>query len=789
MSKKLIAVLCLFLATNGHASDLWTNVLATSRAITWAGNTGVQSVTPPALPSDSWTQHGSTIAACGTSGARVTPANCGANPGTNDIVTQLAACGTNHYVLLGSGTFWLNGGITIPSNCELRGSGANNTILDNTGTSSWYWGLGQILFKGNYDSASDNGAAPGFGGCAGTCTQISWTGTAGSSGTYTKGGTVLDLSATATGLSAGMMLMAVQNDDTAITNSYPACSATSIACSLEGNSLNTHGTAQRQNFKVVSISGTGASTQVTVTPPIYNDNWRTGQTPIVYYQACCNTTNAGVAALTVKDSLNGQMYGPISMFMADNIWVNGVVVLPNNGSGVGHGSGARDGILIELAADITIQNSFIGPAFGGGESSTTSYGIEAEGVSGLLILNNIFYNIESPVMLNDGVSGTVRAYNYAPSCAGGVCTSGDTGLGHHGAAEQWRLDEGNIVDTIRSDNFHGTADFDTQLRNCVAGPCGGTTQDAMQEMALNRYTNYVGNVIAPGSSSNYACLAPSSSGTCGRYNGNVYWIGYCNASSSSPCVDTGTMAYDTLSPTYFMRWGNWDIKTNAVRWCGNSSDTGWVATCGSATEIPSSLGSYAAIIPTLGDTVAGQGALPSSFFFASKPTFFASGKAWPLIGPDVTSGNIAGVGGFANTNPAEDCYTSISGNSANFNAGTCYPVTTQANAPTFSPVAGTYTGTQVVTVTSTTAGGVICYNTTDSPPPQTAGDGATCTQGSPISNGGTVTVSSTETLYAVEGTAVLADSSVAVAAYTINAAPSSHLMSGGVTINGGVVVK
>jgi hypothetical protein len=221
-------------------------------------------------------------------------------------------------------------------------------------------------------------------------------------------------------------------------------------------------------------------------------------------------------------------------------------------------------------------------------------------------------------------------------------------------------------------------------------------------MALNRYTNYAGNVIAPASPSNYACLASNSSGTCGRYNANVYWIGYCQATSSCPYTDVGTMGYDTLSPTYFMRWANWDTSTNAVRFCGNSSDTGWSTTCGSTTEIPSGLANYAAIIPTLGDTGAGQTAMPASFYFASKPGFWQS-EPWPPIGPDVSGGNITGTSGHANTNPAEDCYTSISGNSANFNAATCYPALSTYTI-TISSITGSGTVTSSDSVINCTTG-------------------------------------------------------------------------------------
>ncbi len=86
-----------------------------------------------------------------------------------------------------------------------------------------------------------------------------------------------------------------------------------------------------------------------------------------------------------------------------------------------------------------------------------------------------------------------------------------------------------------------------------------------------------------------------------------------------------------------------------------------------------------------------------------------------------------------------------------------------AATPTFSPVAGTYGGTQSVTISAAT-GTVICYNTTGSP----ATNGATgCTTGTKYT--GAVSVATSETLYAVSGGTGFVDSSVGSAAYTITA--------------------
>ena len=89
-----------------------------------------------------------------------------------------------------------------------------------------------------------------------------------------------------------------------------------------------------------------------------------------------------------------------------------------------------------------------------------------------------------------------------------------------------------------------------------------------------------------------------------------------------------------------------------------------------------------------------------------------------------------------------------------------------SGTPTFSPGTGSYGSTQSVTI-SATGGSVICYNTTGSP----ATNGTTgCTTGTLYT--GAVSVSTSETLYAVSGGTGYTDSSVGSATYTISAGPT-----------------
>jgi hypothetical protein len=91
---------------------------------------------------------------------------------------------------------------------------------------------------------------------------------------------------------------------------------------------------------------------------------------------------------------------------------------------------------------------------------------------------------------------------------------------------------------------------------------------------------------------------------------------------------------------------------------------------------------------------------------------------------------------------------------------------TTAATPSFSPPAGTYTGTQTVTISTASSGAIECFTTNGTTPATNGSTG--CTTGTLFS--GPVSVAASETLNAVAGGTGFTDSSVGSAAYTINAA-------------------
>jgi hypothetical protein len=135
--------------------------------------------------------------------------------------------------------------------------------------------------------------------------------------------------------------------------------------------------------------------------------------------------------------------------------------------------------------------------------------------------------------------------------------------------------------------------------------------------------------------------------------------------------------------------------------------------------------------------------------------------SWNVNIPSIVGGSTAyvgftgGTGGLTASQKIEN-WTFVS-------TGTT-PTQQQASAPLFSPAAGTYTGTQSVTLTDATPGSTIFYTTNGSTPATTAG-GSTLQ----FSAANPISVAATTTIKALATASGFTTSAVSSATYTINA--------------------
>lgn len=381
---------------------------------------------------------------------------------------------------------------------------------------------------------------------------------------------------------------------------------------------------------------------------------------------------------------------------------------------------ARNHFYLYVAARNIVRDNYI---YQNTNHLAESYGIESYWAgSDDLIENNICQQVTDSCPSNTGGgAGNVASYNFAiMDIFGGTNWFQPSDFEHATGYGYW-LREGNVALGLELDQIHGTHNFTTAFRNRYSGwqsagcddgaalnQCAGNTS-AVLLFAASRYMNLIGNVWGQaGYDTNYKCLGAASQ-TCGQ-NQSVLYIGaspngygtgvFC---ANAACTST-TSSYDPLTINSLMLWGNWDNVTNAVRWCGNSSDPGWSTTCSSTSEIPSGFGDKTGTLSTYVNPVPSSTDLPASFVYSSKPSWWGSLR-WPGIGPDVTGGNmgicsggtyansyvtsgsqctgggtmVTAFGGHANANPAMNCYLNVmngtpdgTGNVLPFDANSCY---------------------------------------------------------------------------------------------------------------------
>jgi hypothetical protein len=644
----------------------WSTFLDSSRAIDWTGagftipNYNVNCATQPTL----------------TAGTSAASAN------TTAIQNALASCDATHNVVnLPAGTYYV-AGVTYGSQGHqvLRGAGPNSTDLILTAPAGCGGSQhGVCMIDGNPQFNGSVSVLPPSG-----TQQCLWT--AG----YTKGTTTITLnSCPGGGPPVNHTLILDQANDAADTGGVFICDASLPGCTTQSGDYGgrniggvTHTSQQIVMVTGVTGSGTGPYT-VTISPGLYANNFRSGQSPGAWWPGFVQ--NDGLENMTLDGNALASPEGTMAFFNCYQCWVKNIRFL----------NGGRNHILIMQSAQDAIRDSYF---YGAQGSSSQSYGIEFEACSGILVENNIMQQVTASFMFGVG-TGVVMGYNYVVNSVYTPSSYFQGSYYGHAGGNQMHLWEGNSFLSITTDDLHGTTATGTFFRNIVRGwqPGASNATFAIAFRANHRANNMVGNVLGqPGYHTPYESYATSTTGgvNAGGANNAIYELGWVDDGGTGVCtsVEQPVVCDPKVRPT-LMRWGNWDVVNNAVRWDATEASPAAV-TYVNANFTPSYFSSLAHT-------------LPASLYYSSKPSWWPATKAWPTVGPDVTTGNLGTCSGgtyagaqatassqctggtfsvqyasHATSIPAQDCYLNTmhgppdgSGGVLSFDASLCYGIT------------------------------------------------------------------------------------------------------------------
>src|SRR5271157_454072 len=627
------------------ACTLAPNDQAAGCAIDWS-----QSGIPGGIPSSSWTQSGSTMQASTFSN--------GSSDATSGIQTALNACGTNHYVLLGAGTFRINSSVSVPSNCELRGSGANQTILNVNGNS-----VAPVVLGNGSISFSPHNITAGA----------------------TASSTSITLSSTS-GVSVGGYLVITDINDSWVTIHGGEGDCTWCDAGWTSNAAYSRG-------QIVEVEGISGSV-VTISPGLYSAY---ANSPIaVPFSAVAKY--AGVVDLQIYMNNTGYT-DAFYLEQCAYCWIRGNEVNYADGDFLQDSFGYRD----------EIDSNYFSNAYLHGPGTTDSDVFINDKTSASLIVNNIIERNHSAVLLNWGAAGNVIAYNYVE---GGFSADSPnfccSGMGMHGAHPQFNLMEGNVTPGIVPDEVWGSSSHNTMFRNWVEGttlvcnPLTGRGTVACSPIGIQ------GNAGINGSWAFQASRAYDITHYAWYYNlvGDVVGsvnqqnlLAYGVASSHVailPWSSTVNRSYDTVNYNIDFGYGEASDDGQSTDGCGGST----ISPCHSVDAYATSLiyKAYTHANATVnclsgGSSATCSASLPASFYLSTKPSWWTANVSWPAIGPDVTGGT--GPGGHASltaSNPAQFCYLVTMGGSEGgagspltFSEAQCYASSSGSNPPPTAP--------------------------------------------------------------------------------------------------------
>jgi hypothetical protein len=444
------------------------------------------------------------------------------------------------------------------SNITVRGAGPGQTIINGSvDIGDWHPWYDMLITSGKPVSATNGNLR-------------NWT-----SG-YAPGMKSITVSPDSNGYAAGQLIMLDQLND-ADTNLAGNAQGNTSLTNQNGGSIQGPrqglGRAQFQINRIASVSGN----TITLAEPLYMPNWSASLTPEVWtFPGSQPTAMSGIENLSINGrvSFNG-CYGS---------WIRDCVVTGDgNAQDVGF-------IYVIYVARGAIDHVTLRAVPYGKES----YGIETRYASGMLVQNNLVYDVAVSI-IPSGANGSVFAYNCIINARSGSNILSQSFI-QHGNYPHMNLYEGNYVPALGIDNTWGGSAYITALRNCATGfgyQADGTTpatgqRSAFTDSAWNRHCASIGNTLGTtGIHTRYEDYPGDGDGDYG--SNRVYYLGYWDM--GSPTTNQDTQVRTTLIRAY-----NW------------TASNGIVADGFTAADVP------------------------NSYYLSAKPAWFGN-LAWPVYNP------------------------------------------------------------------------------------------------------------------------------------------------------------
>ncbi len=226
--------------------------------------------------------------------------------------------------------------------------------------------------------------------------------------------------------------------------------------------------------------------------------------------------------------------------------------------------------------------------------------------SGNLVQDNISSGMLNMVLMEYGSTYNAFAYNFYTNGASqaGSPSFQSPGFSAHGLHSGFNLLEGNVGSAYVADFIHGSGSHQTLFRNHFRGQ---STDKSENELCVSLHKahyfynvigNVLGNAIWTGSSNNFYESSPNIGFFSSVYTQpTIWWLGWreINCSFTSACSDVNVR--NTL-----IRHGNWDSHTDSVNWNTSISDHN----------------------------------LPTSYVYASRPSYWGVNWPYPAIGSDLS---------------------------------------------------------------------------------------------------------------------------------------------------------